>query len=100
MSKILNFLTNQPESLENMVERVRVLHRQIKQLEVEAIEIKAKITERMGDVENVFNTKGHLIATYKHCTRTSFNQKQFEADFPDQYENYKVITTFRTFLLK
>lgn len=100
MSKILNFLTGNQESLENQVERLRVLNRQIKQLEMEAIKVKQGIIEVIGDAEEITNHQGHIIATYKTYTKLGFNQKAFGADFPEQYELYSVQTTYRTLLLK
>ena len=100
MSKIINFISNNVASLESQVEYLRVLQREIKNLELESSKLKFKIIEQMGDVEQVFNTKGHVIATYKNNTKLLFNQHAFETDFPTQYKTYLVEKTYRTFLLK
>ncbi len=100
MSKILNFLTGQQGSLEGQVELLRAINRQIKSLEIESAQLKSKIIEQMGDSDNVVNSKGHVIATYKQTTKNTFNYKAYQADFPNEYNAYVVTSTYRTFLLK
>jgi hypothetical protein len=65
--------------------------------------IKFQIQTFMQDAHALYDTDGHLLATWKDCKPPSrFNTEQFALDHPDLYRQYLTQATEpqRRFLLK
>jgi predicted phage-related endonuclease len=106
MKEVIDFITrqsfNSPDKsvLEQMIDEYRTLHRQIKELEKQATQLKQAITTTMGEDTEARDHNGLVIATYKEYEREDFDRKGFAEACPDQYELYMKVCTYKMFSLK
>lgn len=100
MSKILKFLGGQDEPLDDLVEQYREMDRDVKRLTLDAGLLKAKIIQRMGSADFVENRHGNIIATYKEYQREDFDKKGLAALYPEQYQIFVRMSTYKMFKLK
>jgi len=86
--------------LENKIERIRVIDREIKKLSKTHAEIKAQICAEMGDQTDAYNSTGQIIATYTEQSSNTFDRARFDLAHPSEYENYTIKKIIKVFRLK
>lgn len=104
MNSIILLQDHKENQVKNQVENKLKL---LKQLDLERKtadrlynEIKQEIINSIGEQEEIKNSQGHIILTYKYETKYLFDSKKFESDFPDIYKEYKKEQISRKFLPK
>ena len=76
------------DSLIDDLEQIQSIKAQVKELEAQEDEIKARVVYALKEAETLIY-QGVKVATCKTQTRTSFDSKAFEKDYPDLYAQYK-----------
>ncbi|HNN29830.1 MAG TPA: YqaJ viral recombinase family protein [Agitococcus sp.] len=76
------------DSLIDDLEQIQSIKAQVKELEAQEDEIKARVVYALKEAETLIY-QGVKVATCKTQTRTSFDSKAFEKDHPDLYAQYK-----------
>ena len=75
-TNVLQLKPNWKPSLEDKIERLRDLEREIKKLTEPHTKLKKEICEEMGNSTEAYNSLGHIIATYKEITRKGYEVKE------------------------
>ena len=70
------------------LEQIQSIKAQVKELEAQEDEIKARVVYALKEAETLIY-QGVKVATCKTQTRTSFDSKAFEKDHPELYAQYK-----------
>lgn len=70
------------------LEKIQSIKAQVKELETQEDEIKARVVYALKEAETLIY-QGVKVATCKTQTRTSFDSKAFEKDHPELYAQYK-----------
>jgi len=105
--KILNYLypvaqegttIELPPTAENLVEEIRLLSQQIKELETLKKEKENKLKEMIGEAEKAY--VGNYVITWKNVVSMRFDTKKFKKDHPDLYAQYAKETLYRRFSIK
>lgn len=86
-----------PHDIAGSVLRLIGIAQQIKQLEAEADDHKARIQSLMGDASTLVGSDGKKLATWKLQKRSSLDQKALAAAHPEIVEQFKRITESRVF---
>jgi predicted phage-related endonuclease len=89
---------SQPE-VADAVLRIKGISEQIKELEKESDALKVYVQAYMRDAAILRGTDGRKLATWKTQTTNRFAQKEFEADHPDLFTQYKKPSLSRVFRL-
>jgi len=76
------------DSLIDDLEQIQSIKAQVKELEAQEDEIKARVVYALKEAETLIY-QGVKVATCKTQTRTSFDSKAFEKDHPELYAQYK-----------
>ena len=82
------------------INELKELREEIKELEARSEYIKKILAEVMGDKEELVNTDGVVIATYKNIARKWFDTKGFKEFFPDIYDKYSKPGFVRMLVMK
>lgn len=82
------------DSLIDDLEKIQGIKAQVKELEAQEDEIKARVVYALKEAETLIY-QGVKVATCKTQTRTSFDSKAFEKDYPDLYAKYKKTSSTR-----
>jgi putative phage-type endonuclease len=82
------------ELLVNDLDAIGDIKSKIKELEAKEDEIKARVLMAMKEAE-ILTYQGFKVATCKTQTRTSFDAKSFEKDYPNLYAQYKKTSSTR-----
>lgn len=94
-------LNPQFKTLESQLAEFKILDQQIKALTAQRDAIKKELTGGYFRTHDSYtNDNGQLLATYKEQIRTTFNQKLFQEERPELYENYLDLKSIRTFIVK
>lgn len=78
----------------NDLDKIQSIKAQVKELETQEDEIKARVVYALKEAETL-TYQGVKVATCKTQTRTSFDTKAFEKDYPDLYAQYKKTSSTR-----
>ena len=70
------------------LEQIQGIKAQVKELEAQEDAIKARVLMALQEAETL-TYQGVKVATCKTQTRTSFDAKTFEKDYPELYAQYK-----------
>lgn len=76
------------------LEQIQSIKAQVKELEAQEDEIKARVVYALKEAETLIY-QGVKVATCKTQTRTSFDSKAFEKDHPELYAQYKKTSSTR-----
>lgn len=76
------------------LEQIQSIKAQVKELEAQEDEIKARVLMSLENAETLLY-QGIKVATCKTQTRTSFDAKTFEKDHPELYAQYKKTSSTR-----
>ena len=94
------FSTNTEDDIEaddDITESViewREIQKEIKEREMQADILKAKIVEYMKDKKVLKNKEGDKLATYSKMVRQTFDSKAFQKDYPEEYVKYAKETAY------
>ena len=83
----------------HLLDELRRVQAEKKELGVVEDELKAKIAVLLGDADTGI-VDGQPVVTWKQQSRSSFDSKGFSADHPDLVEKYTKSSTFRVLRLK
>lgn len=72
----------------------REIQKEIKEREMQADILKAKIVEYMKDKKVLKNKEGDKLATYSKIVKQSFDTKAFQKDYPEEYVKYAKETAY------
>lgn len=72
----------------------REIQKEIKEREMQADILKAKIVEYMKDKKVLKNKEGEKLATYSKMVRQTFDSKAFQKDYPEEYVKYAKETAY------
>lgn len=82
-----------------LVSELKEMKQRIKELERE-VEVRSKeIKEYMKEKERLVRD-GQVLVTWKTATRTDFDSKRFEMEYPELYKQYRKEKTYRVFMVK
>jgi len=70
------------------LEKIQSIKAQVKELETQEDALKARVVYALKEAETLIY-QGVKVATCKTQTRTSFDSKAFEKDYPELYAKYK-----------
>lgn len=100
MTNVMQLKPVYKNTLEDKVEQLRVLDRELKRITKSYESLKEIIIQEMGDSDRIVNSIGHEIATYTTHERDGFSLKTFQEKHPILALEYKTTTTYKTFRLK
>lgn len=72
MNTVVQLKPTYKPTLEDKIERLRNIDRELKKLTKVHSDLKKEICEEMGDNTEAFNSLGHVIATYKEQSRAEY----------------------------
>ena len=72
----------------------REIQKEIKERELQADVLKAKIVEYMKDKKVLKSKDGDKLATYSKMVRQTFDSKAFQKDYPEEYVKYAKETAY------
>lgn len=78
----------------NDLDKIQSIKAQVKELEAQEDELKARVLMALENAETL-TYQGVKVATCKTQTRTSFDSKVFEKDYPELYAQYKKTSSTR-----
>lgn len=74
------------------INKYREMDAEIDRLKRLQAEVKAMLVDKANKKGEIYNAKGHLVATNKlYAGRKSVNAKELEKDMPDVYNAYLVV---------
>nr|HQV24058.1 hypothetical protein [Agitococcus sp.] len=82
------------DSLIDDLEQIQGIKAQVKELEAQEDVLKARVLMSLENAETLLY-QGVKVATCKTQTRTSFDSKAFEKDYPELYAQYKKTSSTR-----
>lgn len=88
---------NLDRTLQQKVEEIRELDREIKSLSKQYDALKKEIIEEMGGFGEVKNDKGHTILKYFQSVSKVFDSKKFKEENADYYEMYRTKDEIRKY---
>lgn len=88
------------QSIYATVAKAKSLKMQMKALESQYKALEKDIKGYMADRDELTNTDGEQVLTYKYEKRMEFDKKAFKEDHGDIYELYSKPKTLRKLLLK
>lgn len=72
----------------------REIQKELKEREMQADILKAKIVEYMKDKKVLKSKEGDKLATYSKMVRQTFDSKAFQKDYPEEYVKYAKETAY------
>ncbi len=100
MTNVLQIKPRCDLGLEEKVEQLRSLDREIKKLSKIHVSLKSQITSELGDRSEIVNIRGEVIATYTTQSRTSFDKVSFDSAYPGIYAGFVKSSEIKVFRLK
>jgi len=84
----------------NLISGGQIIKRKIKELKGDLDQTSKEIMSHMKDSSMIINQAGEKLVTWKNSSRTSLDQKLLEKTNPNLYEQFKQVSTYRTFKIK
>jgi dihydroorotate dehydrogenase len=87
-------------SLEEKIENLRMVDREIKRLTKSYVSLKNAVIAEMGKDTEAYNGIGGVIATLTMQNRESFDKELFDSEHPNLYGQYIKKTSYSVLRLK